>query len=260
LIKIAHRAQTGQVPVKSAIILHVFISLICILQGMDLSAQFRTSSFADLGQNVSSEGLFIKIADLTSYQLGKNKLEGGVQIDLLSNTYRFFSGFNFNFSREWSIKSFPIETRAFFILTPFSDILRESNWGILFGIYRDHFTIKIGTEFRTFAYNHHAENSYDVDKGTRIHENWNIMYSFSGYVKPIDNKWNIGLSLTNADHFIINQEINPFLNLRFDYKFNSTLQAYCETWYESAGALNLDVNYFGFFIRTGIIWDINLKD
>ncbi len=227
---------------------------------MDLSAQLQTSAYIDLGQNVSSDGLFLKIADLTSYQLGRNKLGGGVQIDILSNTDRVFSGFNFNLSREWSIKSFPVETRAFFMLTPFSDILRESNWGILFGIYRDHFTIKIGTEFRTFAYNQKAENSYDIDKGNRIHENWNLMYSFSGYIKPGDSEWNIGLSLTNINNFIINQETNPLLNLRFNYKFNPNLQSYFESWYESAGALNLEVNYFGFFIRTGIIWDINLRD
>jgi hypothetical protein len=209
---------------------------------------------------VVSEGLLLKMADLTSYHFGRNKVEAGIQIDVLSNNERLVSGYNFNFSREWMIRSFPIETEAFFILVPFSDFLRETNWGMLVGIYRNHYTIKIGTNFRTYAYNQKAVNSYGFETDTRLHENWNIMYSFNGYLNPIDHIWNIGLSLTNIDHFIINQESNPIINLGFGYQFKPSLKAYFESWYKSAGALNLNVNYFGFFIRTGIIWELSLTD
>jgi hypothetical protein len=245
---------------NSKIIINILISLICIFPRINLLAQFQTTLYADIGQTVVSDGLFIKMADLTSYRFGKNKLEAGLQIDILSNNDRFFSGYNIQVSREWMIKSFPLETQAFFILSPFSDILRETNWGILLGIYRNHFTIEIGTNFRTYAYNHKAVNTYSFETDTRMHENWNLMYSFNGYIKPIDNVWNVGLSITNMDHFIINQETNPVLNLRFAYKFKPSCRVYFEPWYESAGALNLKVNYFGFFIRSGIIWDINLTD
>jgi hypothetical protein len=245
---------------NSKIITYVLIPLICFIPGLNLLAQYQTTLYADIGKTVVSDGLFVKMADLTSYRFGKNKLEAGLQIDILSNTDRVFSGYNTEFSREWMIKSFPIETQAFFILSPFSDILRETNWGMLLGIYRNHFTIKIGTNFRTYAYNQKAVTSYSIETDTRLHENWNLMYSFNGYIKPIDNVWNIGLSVTNIDHFIINQETNPILNLRFAYKFKPSFKVYFESWYKSAGALNLYVNYFGFFIRTGIIWDINLTD
>ena len=245
---------------NSKIIVHILISLICISPQINLLAQFQTTFYTDIGQTVVSDGLLLKMADLTNYQFGKNKLEAGLQIDILSNSDRVFSGYDIKFLRVWTIKSFPLETQAFLILTPFSDILRETNWGILLGIYRNHFAIKIGTNFRTYAYNHKAINTYGFETDTRMHENWNLMYSFNGYIKPIDNLWNIGLSVTNIDHFIINQETNPVLNLRFTYKFKPSCKLYLEPWYESAGALNLKVNYFGFFIRTGIIWDINLTD
>ena len=245
---------------KSKIAIHIIISSICIFPRINLSAQCQTTLYADVGQTVVSDGLLVKMADLTSYQFGKNKLEAGLQINILSNTDRFFSGYNIQVSRVWTIKSFPLETQAFFILSPFSDILRETNWGMILGIYRNHFSIKIGTNFRTYAYNHKAVNTYSFETDTRMHENWNLMYSFNGYIKPIDNVWNIGLSITNIDHFIINQETNPVLNLRFTYKFKPSCRVYFEPWYESAGALNLKVNYFGFFIRSGIIWDINLTD
>jgi hypothetical protein len=241
-------------------ITYILISFICLIPQINLLAQYRTTFYTDIGQTVVSEGLFVKMADLTTYQFGKNKLEAGLQIDILSNNDRFFSGYNIKVSREWTIKSFPLETRAFFLLSPFSDILRETNWGILLGIYRNHFTIEIGTNFRTYAYNHKAVNTYDFETDTRMHENWNLMYSFNGYIKPLENIWNIGLSITDIDNFIINQETNPVINLQFTYRFKPSLKLYFETWYKSAGALNLNVNYFGFFVRTGIIWDINLND
>ena len=245
---------------NSKITSYFLISFICFIQQINLSAQYQTTFYADIGQTVVSDGLLLKIADLTSYQFGKNKLEAGLQIDILSNSDRFFSGYNIQVSREWTIKSFPLETQAFFILTPFSDILHETNWGILLGINRNHYAIKIGTNFRTYAYNHKAIDTYSFETDTRMHENWNLMYSFNGYIKPIDNIWNIGLSLTDIDNFIINQETNPIINLQFTYRFKPSLKLYLESWYKNAGALNMNVNYFGFFIRSGIIWDINLKD
>jgi len=246
--------------VNSKIITYVLIVFICFIPEINLIAQFQTTLYTDIGQNVVSDGLFIKMADLANYQFGKNKVEAGLQVDIISNTDRFFSGYNIKASREFMIKSFPLDAQGFFILTPFSDILRETNWGILFGMYRNHFSIRIGTHFRTYAYNQKTIKSYGFETDARLHENWNLIYSFDGYVKPINNLWNIGLSVTNIDHFIINQETNPILNVKAGYRIQSTLNLFLESWYKSAGAFNLNVNYFGFFFRTGIIWDIHSRD
>ena len=48
------------------------------------------------------------------------------------------------------------------------------------------------------------------------------MYRLSYYLKPADDKWNVCLSVTNIDYFVINQETNPVLNLSGLYKIKFT--------------------------------------
>lgn len=227
------------------------------MSGINLIAQPRVTAYTDLGQTSVSDGLFIKTAGLGQYKYGKNLIETGFQIDLKSNNKNTFSGYNIKASREFKIKDFPFEVQGFYILTPFLDIFRETNWGVMLNIKRDNFVMRIGTNFRTFAFTQKAIEYYELPESSKIHENWNLMYSFSYCLKPLENYWNIGLSITNIDHFIINQETNPIFNLRASYKVSSPINLFVESWYKSAGSFNLSVNYFGFFFRTGIIWDIN---
>ena len=242
---------------KAISILFSFFLLLFFIPGTNLIAQPQVSAYTDIGKTSVSDGLLMKIAGLAHYQFGENKVETGFQFDLKSNNKKVFSGFNIKASRNIWIKNFPIEVKGFYVWTPYSDILHETNWGLLLHVKRNHFIMKIGTNFRTFAFTQEAIKYYDLEEGTKIHENWNLMYSFGYYLKPFENNWNIGLSITNIDHFIINQETNPIFNLRALYELSSPINLFVESWYKSAGAFNLSVNHFGFFFRTGIIWDIN---
>ena len=237
--------------------LFTFFSVLFFMSGINLLAQPRVTAYIDLGQTSVSNGLFIKTAGLAHYKFGKNIVETGFQLDFKSNNKNTFSGYNIKASRELRIKDFPFEVQGFYIWTPFSDILRETNWGVVLNMKRDHFVMRIGTNFRTFAFTQKAINHYDIETSSKIHENWNLIYSFGYYIKSLDNNWNIGLSVTNIDYFIINQETNPVFYLRALYTLNSPISLFAESWYKSAGAFNLSVNYFGFFFRTGILWDIN---
>ena len=227
------------------------------MSGINLIAQPRLTAYTDFGQSSVSDGLFIKTAGLGSYQFGKYKVETGFLLDLISNNEKTISGYSIGASRELLIKNFPFEVQGFYILTPFSGIFRETNWGVVLNMKREHVVLRIGTNFRTFAFTQNAINDYDLKTNSKIHENWNLMYSFAYYIKPLENYWNIGFSITNIDHFIINQETNPVFNLRALYEVNQPINLFVESWYKSAGAFNLSVNYFEFFFRTGIIWDIN---
>ncbi len=233
----------------------IFI-ILALFPWTNLFAQPQITGFIELGQTNVSDGLYMKTAGSGSCQFGKYQVSAGFQLDLISYNSTVFSGLNLNASREFNIKNFPFELRGFYILTPFSDISRETNWGFLLNLQPDHFEIKFGTSFRTIASRKKATEEYNADQVQKIHENWNIIYSFSYFLKRYDNQWNIGLSITNIDHYIINQETNPNFNLNGYYQINAPLRIFAEAWYKSSGAFNLSVNYFGFFFRTGIIWDI----
>jgi len=239
---------------KTNLTISIFFSVLCFITGRNLMAQTQVSVYTDLGRNNVSDGLFIKTAGFAQYQFGKYKCEAGIQVDFKSNNEKVLSGYNFKLSRNCLIRNFPLEVESFYILTPFSYLLHETNWGLLINIKLIHFAIIAGTDFRTLTI---TESFEEISTNNKMHERWNLMYSFSYYLKPLDNPWNISLSITDIDNFVINQESNPVINLRTSYEPGSRLNLFIESWYKSAGAFNLASNYFGFFFRTGIIWKIN---
>lgn len=220
-------------------------------------AQTGVSGYMDLGSNNVSDGFFMKTALLVQHRFGKNNVEAGLQVDIISHNERTFSGFNLRFSRLMQVKGFPFEVQGFFLRTPFSDLLRETNWGLLMDMKHNHFAMQLGTEFRSFAFTRKAIDTYGYREDERIRENWNLVYSIGYHLKPDDYQWNVGLSVTNIDYFVMNQETNPVLRLSGRYRVSLPVDLFMEAWYKSAGALNLSVNYFGFFFRTGIAWDIH---
>ncbi len=223
----------------------------------DLSAQPGINIYTDFGENNVSQGLFIKTAGFASYKFGKYLLESGFQLDLKNTNNTFFSGFSMSGSRNFKITNFPLEITGFWISTPFSELLRETNWGARLNRESNHFEYLIGAHFRTYAFRQKAIREYGIGQSaSKIHETMNLLYSVGYQLKPRNNSWNAGILLTNYDNFMIEQETNPMLRLNGLYKLSSPLIIYLQAWYKSAGATNLAVNYFGFFFRTGIIWNI----
>jgi len=67
---------------------------------------------------------------------------------------------------------------------------------------------------------------------------------------------NLELRITNFDTFTILQETNPMILAKLSYKINSKLQFYTDLCYMQAGLLNMRVNYFGYYLRGGVLWQI----
>lgn len=235
-----------------------FILLIALFAFSNGKAQFRISSYIDIGSNNVSDGIFLDAAGLASYQFGKNQFDAGFQLNLLQIENPFFSGTNFKYGREIQIKEFSFEIQALFMLNRFSEFMYEYDWGVLFKTEQKHFKYLFGPSFRTYAITHNGIDTYEIDPSNNLHENWNFMYLIAYNLKEVESDWNVGLTLTNIDYFIINQETNPIFNVHGSYKLSQPITLFAEAWYKSAGAFNLSVNYFGFFFRTGIIWKLDI--
>ena len=227
-------------------------SLICFTS----VAQSGLSVYTDAGRTNVSHGIFINSAILGYYKYGKNKVSAGFQT-ALKNYNNGFSGFTLNASRIVSIKNNPIELKAFYTRTYPTEIFAETNWGILLQINHKRFEAAVGSNFRTYSFSQQAVNEYDISKkNSKIHEIYNLMYRLSYYLKPTYDNWNVCLSVTNIDYFVINQETNPVLNLSGMYKLSSPVSVYLQAWYKCSGVTNLKLNHFGYFFRAGIVWDI----
>jgi hypothetical protein len=240
------------------IYLRVFFINLIFFYNINLVAQSRILLYTDAGRNNVSRGNFIKYATIGYYNIGKNKVETGFQTDLKNGNKNGFSGYVIDISRELMIKGIPIELKGLFIRTTPSAILYETNWGPLLKLRHNHFEIEVGTNFRTYSINNQAISEYQINSNaTKVHEIYNLMYSFSYNLKPTDDHWNVGIVVTNIDHFVINQETNPVFNLNGLYKLSTPVCLFAQAWYKCAGVTNLELNHFGFFFRTGIIWNIN---
>jgi len=236
----------------------IFFIFLILLSGLKLFSQPEIKGFADIGRNNVSDGLYIKAATQAGFKFGINAAGAGLQWNLLSNSERVLTGAYIHAQRDISIKDFGFNLKAFYSWAGFSNYLRETNYGILFQHRWEHLEIGLGNNFRTYAYTRKAIDQFEPDDNApvKIHENWNFMYIFSYYLKPDENNWNLAFSLTSFDHFIIYQETNPVVNLKGLYRITPGLLFFSEAWYQTSGASNLNVNYFGFFFRTGIIWKI----
>lgn len=221
-------------------------------------AQLSFSAMIDAGASNVSEGLYLKSAGFGSYKSGKMTFNTGMQVDVLSQNPNILSGFKAGISREIRLKNLAPGINAFYSLNRFSDIFSEYNLGVSGNVKLAHFDFRLGTHFRTYVITKDAAEEYSIEEHKKIHENWNLMYLVAYRLKPADHEWNISLSVTNIDHFIIEQETNPVLFLRGEYRVSDPLNIFSELWYKTAGSLNLSINYFGFFFRTGIVWDIEL--
>ena len=81
---------TRMSPLKFSGIL--FILLITVNR-MNLSAQPGLTVYADAGENTISDGLYIRSALLGHYRFGKNRLETGVQSNLINGNDIVLSGY-----------------------------------------------------------------------------------------------------------------------------------------------------------------------
>lgn len=240
---------------RNFIRLLVFFILFCP-GALSLMAQPGIVSFAEFGTNNVSDGLYIRASGLGYYESGKYNFVAGAQFDVISINENFLTGLDLSASRDFRIRNFNLETEVFFKWTFYSGLLRVSDWGLLAGRDREHFSARIGTHFTTFSLTEEAMWYYDPAAETKIHENWNILFLINYRVKKRDNIWNLGFSLTNVDYFINAQTTNPAININGSYRIKPKLDLYAETWLKSSGAFNSNSNYFGFFFRTGITWNI----
>ena len=237
---------------------YLLLIMILLTSANGIRAQIILQTYIDIGKNNASEGVFIKDVYRGSYQYQKFNVEAGMQLDLISNNPNTFTGFDIIGLRRFSIGDFPVDIKGFYMLNRFSSLLYETNWGIRIETRKfEHFLFELGTNNKTYAINSTARGDYDIEKSdSKLREYFNLMYTISAYLKPHTNKWNVGLSCTNVDYYIINQSTNPVFNLQMRYKLKSKLTLYLDTWYKQAGMLNLNANHFGYFFRGGIKWEI----
>ncbi|MEI6050558.1 MAG: hypothetical protein WCS03_16790 [Bacteroidota bacterium] len=218
-----------------------------------LKAQNSIGGYLDIGETQVSEGLYSHISNIGCFEKTKWGMKAGYQLGLVQPQDIIFNSWYMNPYGKIKIENVLLDMGGEYLWTAISQDIRETNWVVSARTTLNHWQLGFGTSFRTYRLSRKAA---DVYSGNRITENWNMMYNATYALKPYENRWNLSGTFTNYDRFIIQQENNPMLNLRFDYNISSRLLLYSELWYKPAGLMVIRVTYYGMFLRLGVSWKI----
>jgi hypothetical protein len=232
----------------------IVLCAIALLGLTALKAQNSLEGYFDIGKNQVSEGLYSQLSNIGCFEKTKWGIEAGYQLGLVQPQDVIFNSWYMNPYGKIKIGNILLDLGGEYIWTAISPDLRETNWIIFVRTNLTHWQFVLGTNTRTYRLSHKAAEPFENER--RITERWNIMYQVMYLLRPYENRWNLSGTFTNYDRFIIQQENNPMLNLRFDYKTTTRLSLYSELWYKPAGLMVIRVTYYGMFIRLGLLWKI----
>ena len=221
-------------------------------------SQVSLNSYAEIGSNAVSEGVYGDFSTQVEGRTGNFSTSVGGLLSFSNARESVLSAFLFTATNDFQLKKNKLSISGFYLWKPLSDIMYETNFGLL-GAYRTtHFGYKLGLNTRFYNFTKAAILLYNFDETTQttLWEPTNVMYKIS-YFRDFSKKLDIEAVVTNFDHYFIQQETNPMILLNLGYKLNSKLKLYSELGYMQAGLLNFHVNAFGVYLRGGMIWQIN---
>jgi len=235
-------------------ILHIIFLLSLTLA---LNAQYQIRDNLLAGSNTVSGGFFLRNDLLAAYSDSLFTLTGGFQLCFDQSEQQVFSGWTFQAGTKLPVRSFPLNLELYYLKNPYSSLTKEHNFGILISHRWPHFFVSLGNGTRIWSLNRKLVDESDLPEGTdyNITEYRNLLYRFTYLLFDDDSDWNLSLSLTDYDIFLIQQETNPLLNLSFSIKPAENLSLLAEVWYQGSGMLNLQADYYGYYFKAGAIWE-----
>lgn len=218
--------------------------------------QLSQSAMMDAGMSTISSDGFFRIASVSEYKLSSFHGSAGFQWVFSGDERKNLSGGFLAAGRDFSTTVVPFTADLFFRVNPYSSLTRETNFGFLLKYMRSHLEIHAGYHVRYYLLSSGHENTGDLNEGAdrTIWEYRNFIYRGTLHLNKPETAWNLSLSVTNFDHFLIQQETNPLLTISGKYKLAEESSVFAEFWMQNAGMLNLHPNFYGFYFRTGLKW------
>lgn len=220
--------------------------------------QITLSDYYTVGSNSVSEGFYFQDNILAKYKLRKFELGAGVQLTAGHSDQQLFSGFFLKGATILFAERFPVLTSLIFLRKPYSKLLSENNFCLTVQHRWKHLELILGNNIRMWTLSRTRMRQLGVLDATdlNITEYRNLMYRLTWYLKPSGSKWNLSFSLTDFDDFLIQRGTNPLLSCGFVKVLESDLELFTELWYQGAGMFNLQADHFGFYLKTGIRWQL----
>jgi hypothetical protein len=230
--------------------------LFFLLFPVTLDAQITHHVYADAGSSVVSSGLFIGPAFMVSHRYGDYYGGTGFRWTFPAEGRNSFSGWHITGGKDFTVKDADLSASLFYLRNPFSYLIAENNVGLLLRHERSHLAIHAGYHMRSYRLLANSSLAGDPAEyaDRTIREYRNFIYRGTLRLKDPAAPWNLSVSVTNYDWFLLQQETNPMIVLEGTSRVTDALELNASFWYRGAGMLNLHFNHFGYHFRTGIVW------
>lgn len=230
---------------RSFFVILVLSTVVNLFSQNVLNASFET------GVNNVSEGAILKLN--TGYHYNMKKFSAGADFrsNLLGNGAHFIDAFRLNTIFPVMLLGKKIDATLFYHYLALTDLLYETNPGLLLSLKNNAITLVLGTHVRTFSYSKSARNDFNIVDNYHLTEWFNLIYELN-YQFVASEKWKADVAISNFDKFLYHQETNPFIKSKVQYAMNGRWKINSEILYITSGALNLHVNSFGFLLRLGV--------
>ncbi len=150
-----------------------------------------------------------------------------------------------------------LEPSIYYLFKPSTELVSEHDFGLIVTYKLNKWEFNLGNNFKFFQLKRIVAENDDPSDQRTISERPGFIYKLKYQFLKSSSNFNFNICVTNYDWFIIEQEINPFVGSNIKYNFIDTnIQLFGDIYYQAAGFNNIRVNYFGFYIRTGLKWTI----
>jgi len=233
------------------------ITFLVIFNPTVSSAQFKIDVFTGISTNPVDDPFVWSIGHSPGYSFKNFSVNYALDINLNKRVEKNINAFSSALAYTFTVAKNPLKTSLIYRYKPVSTILNIQKAGILLDYQIGKWAFGLGNNFNIYRYNQNAVIVYHISDNPYLVEAANLMYAVKYSFRDIGSQWNMFLNLSNYEMFLIEQEINPMLNLGFTYKHKEdSPKFFADLWYQSAGFFNIRVNYYGLFFRTGVSWEI----
>jgi hypothetical protein len=238
---------------KASVILTILFSFAVSL----LSAQFKIELFTGVAVNPIDQPCLASAGFSPGFQYKRFAIDYSMDFNINKRDQKALNAISANLVYKFYIFKNASALSLFYCNKPVSQMMKINNTGLKLDFNLKKWTLALGNNFNFYKFNDNAVEVYGITDNHYLLEAANLMYAIRYNLMEQGNPWNIYLNLSNFERFIIEQEINPMLNLGFTWqKEQNAPKLFADIWYQTAGFNNIRVNYFGWFFRTGVKWEI----
>jgi hypothetical protein len=251
-----HFLPVPTVPVR--ILRTAALSVLLLLWAIPGYGQLMQTVQLDAGNSTVSDRAFLRPAVMVDYRFDKFSVGTGLQWTFSSAERKVLSGGFISGSSDFKVREIPLTADLFVRRNPYSDIVRETLLGAVLKHEGSRLDIHFGYNMRRYRLNENGVVSDTPFSGPAlsIWEYRNFMYRGTLHLNRREAPWNLSVSVTNFDHFLIQQETNPMVNLAGYIRVSDAVKIHSSLWYQGAGMSNIHANHYGFYFRTGVVWQV----